>query len=302
MISLMKSGGRVPLNVLALALGAWVLSGPAAVADGEQCVIESHGQKPVKRGLLDRCQQPSELGTRGYGPPGLFPGFQGFGLGYHLGYGYGGDALGPGADGGYPFYGGPGYPHCWPTLRRIGGITPFPYFGGPGYPTPSNPNYFGGVGPLVADTPVVTIGDDQYDTGYGGFTGAVPYPEEVLAPYTTRAGALGSAAGASLPNPSAPPANAESPVEGRSLGIDAEPFAAADGLRGMKVSKVYPGSVGEKAGLHTGDVIHSINGYVTEQPINLTWILAHAAADNVLKMSVRTASDGKVHTVTGKLP
>ena len=75
-------------------------------------------------------------GTLGYAKPGLYPGFQGFGLGYHLGYGYGGSALGVGADGGYPFYGGPGYPHPWPTLRRIGGITPFPFYGGPGGPMP----------------------------------------------------------------------------------------------------------------------------------------------------------------------
>ena len=118
--------------------------------------------------------------------PGLYPGFQGFGLGYHLGYGYGGDALGVGADGGYPFYGGPGYPHSEPRLRRIGGITPFPYYGGPGYPSPGHPNYFGGVGPLVADQPVVTIGSDRGDpddaTGYGPFTGALPYPEHVLRP------------------------------------------------------------------------------------------------------------------------
>ena len=40
-------------------------------------------------------------GTLGYGPPGLHPGFQGFGLGYHLGYGYGGKrAAGSGCRGG----------------------------------------------------------------------------------------------------------------------------------------------------------------------------------------------------------
>src|SRR5262245_47937450 len=90
-------------------------------------------------------------GTLGYGPPGVFDGFQGFGLGYHLGYRYGGDALGVGAEGGYPFYGGPGYPHKEPRLRRLGRIVPFCYFGGPGYPTPDHPNFFGGFGPLVPD-------------------------------------------------------------------------------------------------------------------------------------------------------
>ena len=82
---------------------------------------------------------------------------QGFSLGYHPGYGYGRGALGVGAEGGYPFYGGPGYPHPWPCLRRIGGIVPFPYYGGPGYPIPGHPNYFGEFGPLSPDRPVVTV-------------------------------------------------------------------------------------------------------------------------------------------------
>ncbi len=49
-------------------------------------------------------------------------------------------------------------------------------------------------------------------------------------------------------------------------------------------------------------MIRSINGYLTEQPGNLAWIIANAAPDKVLKMSVRTASDGEVHTITARLP
>ena len=128
------------------------------------------------------------VGTLGYGPPGLYPGFQGFGLGYHLGYGYGGDALGPGADGGYPFYGGPGYPNCDPRLWRIGGINPFPYNGGPGYPTPDHPNYFGGFGPLVVNQPVIKIADEpgyRYDAEvFGPYTGGVANPEAQFAQFT----------------------------------------------------------------------------------------------------------------------
>ena len=63
--------------------------------------------------------------------------------------------------GGYPFYGGPGYPHCGPRLRRLGKINPFPYFGGPGYPSFEHPNFFGGIGPLVPDQPVVTLVDER---------------------------------------------------------------------------------------------------------------------------------------------
>src|SRR5436309_1585417 len=110
MISRVRCGGGLPLMAVALALGIWASSRPSALADDE-------------------------------------PGFQGFGLKYHPGYGYGGDALGVGAGGGYPFYGGPGYPCAEPRLRRLGKIVPFPYYGGPGYPSPGHPNYFGPVGP-----------------------------------------------------------------------------------------------------------------------------------------------------------
>jgi hypothetical protein len=130
-------------------------------------------------------------GTLGYGPSGSYPGFEGFGLGYHLGYGYGGNALGVGAEGGYPFYGGPGYPHPWPRLNRLCGINPFPYFGGPGYPTPEHPNYFGVFGPLVPDRPVVILKVDPRTpyapTAYGPYTGAVPDAEARFAPFTMQA-------------------------------------------------------------------------------------------------------------------
>jgi hypothetical protein len=300
MTSLVRGGGRLPFKALALALGVWVFSGSTAMAQGGP-----------------------GYGTLGYGGPGLYPGFQGFGLGYHLGYGYGGDALGVGAEGGYPFYGGPGYPHPWPCLRRLPGITPFPYFGGPGYPTPDHPNYFGGVGPLVPTQQVITIGSDQgYASGYGPFTGALPYSEAFLAPFTSRAatGAYSEVspsspsttapttappAGLGPPSPSLPPAAGaipNLPAQGRSLGIDAEPVAVAGGVRGMNVSKVYSGSAAEKAGLHAGDVIHSVNGYLTRQGSDLAWIIANAAPDNVLKMNVRTASDGKEQTIMARLP
>ena len=70
----------------------------------------------------------------------------------------------------------------------------------------------------------------------------------------------------------------------------------------MKVANVYPGTAAERAGLQVGDVIHSINGYLTEQRGNLAWIIANAAPNNTLTMNVRTASDGKEHTVTAQIP
>jgi hypothetical protein len=253
------------------------------------------------------------VGTLGYGKPGLYPGFQGFGLGYHLGYGYGGAGLGVGADGGYPFYGGPGYPHHWPRLRRFDGIAQFPFYGGPGGPTPGRPNYFGGVGPLAADSPVIEVerepGEADYASGYGTFTGVLPYPETVLAPFTTRAAARGSGRGVgSTVRPNAPPNVAPAPGEvlderaaSRSLGIDSEPFADAGG-RGLTVTRVYPESPAQASGLRVGDVIRSVNGYVTGFPGDLSWVISNAAPERRLTMSVRSASDGELRTLKATLP
>lgn len=327
MITHIRGGGRLPLKAFALLLGVSVLFGSGAMADDDGSVVTNQVQTaPQGNTGLHLLHGPTSFGTLGYGPPGLRPGFQGFGLGYHLGYGYGGDALGVGAEGGYPFYGGPGYPRCEPQLRRIGGIVPFPYFGGTGYPSPEHPNFFGESGPLVPDRPVVTIvtesGQVVEGTGYGSFTGSTPNPEALFAPFTARAAAGVTSirarssnpaissppppdAGFSSPRPSPNPAAGERPnlpVARQFLGIESEPVVDASGVRGMKVTRVYPGSAAERSGLHEGDVIHSINDYVTQQPGNLEWIYVNAAPNNILKMNVRTASDGKEHTITAQLP
>jgi hypothetical protein len=183
---------RVPGLALVLAAGAWMVSGPSAMGqDGiDQTRQALDCQKPCPVHDKPEDGAPS-AGMPGCGKPGLSPGFQGFGLGYHLGYGYGGDAQGVGATGGYPFYGGPGYCHPWPRLRRLGSITPFPYYGGPGYPTPEHPEYYGAVGPLMNPPLVITIGSDgndpSYTSGYGAFTGVLPYPEAYFARSTAEA-------------------------------------------------------------------------------------------------------------------
>jgi hypothetical protein len=313
MRSLIRGGGRLRRIVLATGLGAWVASPSFGQAVGEPAgaMFCSTCHKPL---MGHQKHSGPGAGTLGYGAPGLYPGFQGFGLGYHPGYGYGGKGLGPGAEGGYPFYGGPGYPHPWPTLRRIGHLVPFPYFGGPGGPSPGHPNYFGGVGPLAADQPVVVVEDDPRDPGYRGgygcFTGMLPYPETTFAPFVTIAAMGGSSSGVSSASPpNAMPNTAPAPGEildehaaTRPLGLDAEPVVDPGSGRGLKVTRIYPGSVADRAGLRMGDVIHSINGYGTEYPGHLTWIIANAASDKLLKMSVRTARDGEVHTITAKLP
>jgi hypothetical protein len=322
MISLVRTGGRLPRVALAAGLAAWLLP---AFSSPCRAQVGPPGPPPV----CPTCHKPHPgngypkhgypkhpgpgVGTLGYGPPGLHPGFQGFGLGYHRGYGYGGPALGVGADGGYPFYGGPGYPHPWPRLRRLGGINPFPFYGGPGGPTPECPNYYGPTGPLVADPPVIEIerepGEADYNTAYGMFTGVVPYPESVLAPFTTSAAAGGSASGVSsvtplTGQPSPGPAAGEVLDEraaSRTLGVDVEPFTDPGGKRALKVTRVYPGSPAQRGGLSDGDVIRSANGYATELPANLAWIIANAAPGRVLTMSVR-AAECQTRKVTDRLP
>lgn len=192
------------LQGLTLALGTLLLTAlPAAAGDGISGLLH-RGHKPAPVTMRHHAEG---VGTLGYGPPGLHPGFQGFGIGFHPGYGYGGSGLGVGATGGYPFYSGPGYPHPSPRLQRIGGINPFPYYGGPGHPTPCNPNFYGGVGPLVANPPVITIlgdpGEANYASGFGCFTGAYPYPESFFAPFTSAAAAGGTASGVSATQPAA---------------------------------------------------------------------------------------------------
>lgn len=327
-------GSKLPLKAFGLSLGISILFGSVATAQDNVPVVPSN--LPVVRSNLPPVTQPytgihlfpgpPSAGSLGYGPPGIHEGYQGFGLGYHLGYGYGGDALGPGADGGYPFYGGPGYPHCNPQLRRIGGIVPFPYFGGAGYPTPDHPNFYGGTGELVPDRPVVSIiaenGQPVMATDFGSFTGAVPDAEARFAPFTARAAAgaalmrrsqsrsnlpapTGPETGLTPPKPSTNPSVgglSEPPRARQFLGIEAEPATDAAGVRGMKITKIHPGSAAERVGLHEGDVIRSINDYTTQLRGNLEWIYVNAAPNNILKMNVFTPGDGKEHAYTTQIP
>ncbi len=297
------------LNAVAVMLGAWLLSSPSVMGfdDGPELV----GQNAPKRALGHKKARRASLGTLGYGPPGLHDGFPGFGLGYHPGYGYGGDALGTGAEGGYPFYGGPGYPHPSPALRRFGPITPFPHLGGLDYPCADRPNAFGVVGPLVADQDVIAIEDDPRDPvsfgGYGVFSGSLPYPETTFAPIVADPRDRGTPGGTGPASPALPPSAAptrdvpDASAACRALGILAETIVDSDSVRALKITKVDPGSAADSAGLRAGDVLRSSNGYRTERPVNLAWIIANASPDHSLKLSVRSAKDGEIRTVSTRL-
>ena len=105
-----------------------------------------------------------------------------------------------------------------------------------------------------------------------------------------------------IPRPMSRPAWAGRPrpcPNGRVLGIDEEPVVLSDGRKGMKITNVYPGTAAEQAGLQAGDVLRSVNGYLTEQRGNLAWIIANATPNNTLKLNVRTAKDGQDHSDHG---
>jgi hypothetical protein len=305
MITLVRCRKNSPMNVLAIAWGiCYSWSAPTIFAAGAELDAkgvagnEHHGH--------------GRYGTLGYGGYGLYPGYQGFGLKYHPGYGYGGCALGVGAFGGYPFYGGPGYPHDAPGLKPFCGIAPFPYFGGPGYSSYGHPNFFDEPGQLVVNEPVAQenadLGDsdargkrvDYPDTGgYGIFTGMIPYPESLFAPYTAAAATGSSSTGEVAFNRAA---NAQFIATARDFGIDEESIVDTDGVRAIRISNVYPGTAPARARLQIGDVIRSVNGFRTEQQGNLAWIIANATPRTELKINVRKLSDGKVRSVTMQFP
>jgi S1-C subfamily serine protease len=101
--------------------------------------------------------------------------------------------------------------------------------------------------------------------------------------------------------PSSSPAVYASPAQGRYLGIDELPLTDSSGS-GMKVAHVYAGSAAEQAGLQVGDVIYSANGYTTQQPGNLAWIIATVPPNGTLQMTVRSGRDGAVRAVNAQLP
>ena len=311
-------------------------------------------------------------GTLGWADPGLYPGFYGFGLSFHPGYGYGGYGLGVGGTGGDPFYGGPGYP-CGGQLYDGGPaytgqpaalIRPDYPYGGPTTPAEANTGmapedanrgdsllgpgtpYFGynsGEGRHMPPP----LGDYHgYLGGFGPFTGASSYPFTHPS-YTAAAAAAGSVfdpfsnAGASegipgpgggpagpvigpatgigpplpsttTPSPAPPggmgaPAANVAPTPGGiippprtapDLGIDEQPVVDPDVVQGIRVARVDPETAAARAGLQPGDVILSSNGYLTEQPGNLAWIIAQAAPGKVLQMKVRKAGDGREQIIT----
>jgi hypothetical protein len=137
-----------------------------------------------------------------------------------------------------------------------------------------------------------------YGLGYGypGYGLAYNYPNYVYGPGYP--GGFGYSSAYVAPSVSVAVTRGLAGTGRRYLGIDEQPTVASDGTKAIRVGRVYSGTAAEKAGLQAGDVIYSINGYLIEVPGNLAWVIANAAADNVLKMNVRTVRDGQLHTIT----
>jgi PDZ domain len=161
----------------------------------------------------------------------------------------------------------------------------YPYYpngtanGYPGYNIYGNYGVYGYPGSGIEGG----ASNSGYDPGYGGYPSFGGYGINSRLPYATSA----------VSSPS---------TQRRLLGIDEEPVVIAGGVKAMKVGKVYPGSAAEKAGLQSGDVIRSVNGYLTEQRGNLAWVIANAMPKNELKLDVQTAKDGQTHVITAALP
>lgn len=301
----------------------------------EGLACRTNGHNGLGYGTLGWGPPGLHLGFYGFGMgfnPGYGYGGYGLGVGADGGYPFYG---GPGYPcGGQPYDGGPGYTGQPNALMRPN----YAYTGWPGGPEDPNAGMddtyrakaaaLAGPGnPYYGYESGEGSGFGGYRGGFGLFTGASSYPFTHPS-YTAEAAATGtvfdpfSGAGtlpghttATIPTPAVGFGYSLTertpvtigvlplpPVQGRYLGIDEEPVVNSNGVRGMKVAKVYPGTAAEKAGLHAGDMIYSINGYLTTERGNLAWIIGKAAPDNVLNMKVRTAADGKEQTIKVQLP
>ena len=210
-------------------------------------------------------------GRGGYGYGGFYPGFFGLGLGYGLGYGWGAVRLRLSGI------------WLWPGLRlRLSGIWLWPgilrlrlsgygYGYGSGYYDP----YYG-YGTAYVDPGVSNLVNSNVSPGYtySSAYGTVPFQART------------SAAPSSFALPS--------------LGIDEKAVSDAKGNH-IEVAGVHPGSPAERVGLKPGDTIVSANGYLTQTPGNLAWIINHHASSGAVTLHIRKAANGQEATVNATL-
>ena len=217
-------------------------------------------------------------GRGGYGYGGYYPGFfgfGGFGLGYGLGYGNG-----YGYGYGYPGY---GYGYDYPGYGL--GYSGYGYGSYPGY----------------------GYGSGYYDPGYTYGTGYV-YPGSSYVVNSYGNSGYVAAPGSGYTYSSAygtVPLQATTPVAPSSfllpsLGIDERKVSDATGSH-IQVARVHAGSPAERAGLQAGDTIVSANGYLTQDPGNLAWIINHHSPNGVVTLNIRKVANGQDATVNATL-
>jgi hypothetical protein len=287
---LRRCGGKLSLTGLVLALGIWTLS--AASAFGHGGGGGGGGGHGGGGGFGGGGGHMGGMGMGGMGMGGM--GMGGMGMGGRMGGmgGFGGGRFGGFGNRGFGF-GGVGFGGFYPGFY---GYYPGFYGYGLGY------GGYGGYGLGYG-------GYGSYGLGYGGYGGmGYGYPGYGYAmsadPLAASGGAMPASGGFGY-NAAyvAPASGATMPgTQRRYLGIDEEPMVGSDGSKAMKISNVYPGTAAEKAGIKVGDVLRSVNGYLTEQRGNLAWIIANASPNNELKLNVQTAKDGQTHQIIATLP
>jgi hypothetical protein len=185
----------------------------------------------------------------------------------------------------------------------------------PGTATGATPGYAGRVMPgLAGYNSVNPMGTTMVPSYYYAGTAGMPYAtyNNTLGygyPYYSNYAApgVGVAYTSAYVAPTESAANTVMPArvmpaQGRHLGIDEDPVVDSNSRRGMMVTNVYPGTPALRAGLRVGDVIYSINGYLTEQRGNLAWITANAAPNNQLNITLKRSSGGQERAITAQLP
>ncbi len=218
------------------------------------------------------------FGRGGYCYGGFYPGFFGLGLGYGLGYGWGGYGYpGYGYGYGYPGYGyGLGYGYGYPGYGYGLGYSGYGYPGyGYGYGSGYYDPYYG-YGTAYVDPGVSNLVNSNVSPGY---TYSSAYG---TVPLQTRT----SAAPSSFALPS--------------LGIDEKAVSDAKGNH-IEVARVHPSSPAERVGLKPGDTIVSANGYLTQTPGNLAWIINHHASSGAVTLHIRKAANGQEATMNATL-
>ena len=229
------------------------------------------------------------------GPLAIAGGGGGHGGGGHGGGGFGGGRMGGGGFGwgrgggmGGGYFGGGGYGYGGFGGFGFGGMGMGYGMGGMGYGY-GYPGYGYGYG-------------DGYGLGYSGY-GYGSYPSYVYGSgysdpgYTySSPGYTYSSAYGTVPLQAAAPSSFMLP----SLGIDETKVSDATGSH-IQVARVHAGSPAERAGLQAGDTIVSANGFLTQDPGNLAWIINHHTTNGAVTLKVRQVANGQDATLTATL-